>query len=262
MQSPRASAGKRIVTSKEGGPRIALVGDHDPAVVAHQGIERSLALAQPDFPGLAWDWIHTSTIGQDPGARLSEYDGVWVVPASPYASTAGALAAIRHARESPLPFLGTCGGFQHALLEFAHNALHLHQAEHAELAPATSFALVSPLSCSLVEKQGAIEPVPGTRLAEIYAGCSGTEGYHCSYGLNPAYETIFRNGPLRIAARDAAGEVRAMELENHPFYVITLFQPERAGLAGRLHPLVAAFLGVAATSLPKMGPQAASPRHH
>ena len=27
----------------------------------------------------------------------------------------GALLAIRHARENAVPFLGTCGGFQHAL---------------------------------------------------------------------------------------------------------------------------------------------------
>jgi CTP synthase (UTP-ammonia lyase) len=35
----------------------------------------------------------------------------------------GALLAIRHARESAIPFLGTCGGFQHAVLEYARNVL-------------------------------------------------------------------------------------------------------------------------------------------
>ena len=41
---------------------------------------------------------------------------------------------------------------------------------------------------------------------------------------------------------DAAGEVRAVELHDHPFFVATLFQPERVALQGRLPPLVAAFL--------------------
>ncbi len=33
-----------------------------------------------------------------------------------------------------------------------------------------------------------------------------------------------------------------MELQGHPFYVATLFQPERAALQGQTPPLVAAFV--------------------
>jgi len=39
--------------------------------------------------------------------------------------------------------------------------------------------------------------------------------------------------------------VRALELQGHPFFVATLFQPERAALTGRLPPLVAAFASAA-----------------
>jgi CTP synthase (UTP-ammonia lyase) len=35
----------------------------------------------------------------------------------------GALFAIRHAREQNRPFLGTCGGFQHGVIEYARNVL-------------------------------------------------------------------------------------------------------------------------------------------
>jgi CTP synthase (UTP-ammonia lyase) len=38
------------------------------------------------------------------------------------------------------------------------------------------------------------------------------------------------------------GEVRAVELDDHPFFVATLFQPERAALNSRLSPLVTAFV--------------------
>jgi CTP synthase (UTP-ammonia lyase) len=51
------------------------------------------------------------------------------------------------------------------------------------------------------------------------------------------------SGPLRVAARDLAGEVRAVELDGHPFFIATLFQPERSGLEGRRHPLIEAFVG-------------------
>ena len=49
-------------------------------------------------------------------------------------------------------------------------------------------------------------------------------------------------GPLRATAHDETGEVRAIELEGHPFFVATLFQPERAALASQVPPLVKAFL--------------------
>jgi CTP synthase (UTP-ammonia lyase) len=193
------------------------------------------------LPNLTWDWIHTSQLEEDRLDQLRAFGGIWVVPASPYANTDGALAAIRLARESPLPFLGTCGGFQHAILEYARNVLHLHSAAHAELEADAAMPIVAPLRCSLVEKSARVVPVAGTRFASLY-GEGEDEGYHCSFGLNPEYQNLFETGPFVIAAYDESGEVRAMEMVDHPFFVITLFQPERRGLKGRIHSVVNAFL--------------------
>jgi CTP synthase (UTP-ammonia lyase) len=179
-------------------------------------------------------------------AQLAGFAGVWCVPASPYASADGALAAIRFARESGRPFLGTCGGFQHALLEYARNVLGHARAEHAETAPDAAMPLISRLSCSLVEQHGTVTFAEGSRLRAVYGAEQAEEGYRCNYGLNPEYEPIFRDGALRVAARDAAGEVRAVELTGHPFFIATLFQPERAALRGAEHPLVTAFVAAAA----------------
>jgi CTP synthase (UTP-ammonia lyase) len=52
----------------------------------------------------------------------------------------------------------------------------------------------------------------------------------------------FNNSAMKIAARDTTGEVRAIELDNHPFFIATLFQPERAALKDQLPPLVKAFV--------------------
>ena len=46
--------------------------------------------------------------------------------------------------------------------------------------------------------------------------------------------------------RDADGVLRAIELDGHPFFVGTLFQPERAALDGATPPLVRALLVAAA----------------
>lgn len=232
--------------------RIALVGDLDPAVTAHRAIPLALERARRDARlSLAWDWVGTRTLDRaDVATALAGYDGVWCVPASPYASTAGALAAIGFARRGGRPFLGTCGGFQHALLEYARSEWGLERAAHAELDPTAEDPLVAPLACSLVEVTGTVRLVPGSRLASIYASEQpeqpAVEGYHCRFGLSPAHSHRLGSGPLRIAATDEAGEVRAVELDGHPFFVATLFQPERAALAGRAHPLVAAFARAAA----------------
>ncbi len=117
------------------GLRVALVGDFNPSVVAHQAIPKALELAGAQH-GVEVEpvWVHTSSIS-GAEARLAGFDGFWRVPASPYAHTMGALAAIRYARERGRPFLGTCGGFQHALIEYARNVCCMPEAEHAETDP-------------------------------------------------------------------------------------------------------------------------------
>jgi CTP synthase (UTP-ammonia lyase) len=223
--------------------KIALIGDYDPSVTAHRAIPLALELA-----GAEGDWIHTTAAGDV--ARLAGYAGVWCVPASPYASAAGALAAIRFARERRLPFLGTCGGFQHALIEYARNVRGMAEADHAETNPGASAPLIAPLSCSLVEARQDLTLAPGSLLARAYGLGRVQESYHCNYGLNPALAAPLWDGDLQPVAHDNAGEVRAVELRTHPFFVATLFQPERGALSGETPPLVRAFVNAGHAMLP------------
>jgi len=225
--------------------RLGLVGDHDPAVLAHQAIPRAVELA-----GLATDttvaasWIGTETVDRS-HPDLDDYDGLWCVPASPYRSAEGAIAAIRFARKRGIPFLGTCGGFQHAVLECAEALWEIDAPRHAELDPGADEPLIAPLSCSLVDVSGAVRFAPGSRLAAAYGALSAEEGYHCSYGLSEGARRYLDGGPLRATAWDADGDVRGVELDGHPFFVATLFQPERAALEGRLPAIVRAFVAAA-----------------
>lgn len=98
--------------------RIALIGDYDPQVTAHQAIPVALGMAA-EHSGLdvQLQWLATDHLHAD--TPFETFDGFWCVPASPYRNMDGALRAIRFAREHQRPFLGTCGGFQHAVLEYA-----------------------------------------------------------------------------------------------------------------------------------------------
>lgn len=220
---------------------VALIGDYDPQVTAHQAIPVALALVaeqldrQVQFEWLATDQIHADT-------PLNRFDGFWCVPASPYKSEQGALRAIRFAREQQRPFLGTCGGFQHAVLEFSRDVLGWMDAEHGETSPNAERAILSPLTCSLVEAIDSIHLLPGSLIAKAYETSEIQEGYRCRFGVNPQFEAELLKHQLQAVGRDSAGDLRAIELKDHRFFVATLFQPERAALKGQMPPLVRAFI--------------------
>lgn len=229
--------------------RIALVGDYHPKVTAHRAIPRALELAARTLGiEVETEWLPTESLPDAAPCRFDDFHGLWCVPASPYRSEAGALNAIRLSREGQRPFFGTCGGFQHAILEYARNVAGIRGAAHAENDPDASEQVIAPLACGLVEATGDVLIEPGTRLATAYGGTTAREIYHCRYGLNPRFANLFGSGRLQATARDANGEIRAVELADHPFFVATLFQPERAALTGQAHPLVNAFVAAASTA--------------
>jgi CTP synthase (UTP-ammonia lyase) len=220
---------------------IALVGNYDAGITAHQAIPEALRLAAvASGIGVDFEWVPTEQITT--AQRLSNFDGLWCVPGSPYRSMDGALRAIQFARTSGRPFLGTCGGLQHAVIEYARHVLGWADAEHAETAPAAARPVISLLECALVEATECLALLPDTHIRESYGRDEIVEGYRCRYGLNPALLDEFTSGNMKIAARSKSGEIRALELRGHPFFVLTLFQPERAALGGVLPPLVRSFV--------------------
>lgn len=220
---------------------LALIGDYNPDVVAHQAIPVALQQAATALDlNVHIQWLDTDTITST--AALHGFDGFWCVPASPYRDADGALRAIRFAREQGRPFLGTCGGFQHTVLEYARNVLGWADAEHGELAPDAERAVIAQLSCSLVEVSDTVRLAPYTRIAQAYDCVDIHEGYRCRYGINPTFADALLEGNLILTGHDSAGDLRAVELLDHPFFIATLFQPERAALKGITPPLVLALL--------------------
>ncbi|RSS84373.1 gamma-glutamyl-gamma-aminobutyrate hydrolase family protein [Streptomyces sp. WAC06614] len=218
--------------------KIALVGDRSPHVASHTRIPGLLdALAERD--GLVLDayWIPTPDAATVP---LDGFDAVWVLPGSPYASEAGAVAAVRTAREHGIPFLGTCGGFQHTLLEYARTVCGMTGAGHAENDPEAEDPLIAPLACSLVGHEGVVHARPGS-LAEAVLGAErSTERYHCQYGPVERHLPVLVEHGLVLSGHDEDGQVRIVELTEHPFFLATLFQPELYGDGTRPHPVLRA----------------------
>ena len=227
--------------------QIALIGDQNPDVKAHVAIPKALALAAAVVGSTVTPtWIGTSELTADADAWLNGFDGIWCVPGSPYASMDGAFNAIRFARENKVPFLGTCGGSQHALIEFARNVLGKTEADHAESNPQATLSLIAPLPCALREIEARIQLRPDSRARAIYDRSEISEPFNCGFGLNPEHEQLFRNTKLKITGTGDDGSARVVELDGHPFFIATLFQPERSAFKDVSHPLIVAFLKVAA----------------
>jgi len=233
------------VTTTNGLTRIALVGDYRPDVTAHVCAPRALHLAASDAGvTLASSWIETNTLAKHGVAEtLKDFDGVWCVPNSPYEHQGAVLDAIHYARTNDVPYLGTCGGFQHAVIEFARNELNLETANSVEDEPGTGCPVIVELACSLREVAGDIRLTPGSKLATIYDQIAIKETYNCGYGFNPAVEEQFSNSSMVICGRD--DEPKAVEISDHRFFVATAFQPERSALNDMPHPVVSAFVNSA-----------------
>jgi CTP synthase (UTP-ammonia lyase) len=86
--------------------------------------------------------------------------------------------------------------------------------------------------------------IPGSRLHALCHANSLDEEHFCNYGISEEYIARFEASGLRISARGVGGDVRAVELAGHPFYISTLFHPHRRSH----HPFIAAFVAAAATS--------------
>ena len=214
--------------------KIALIGDYNESVTAHRAIP--LAIELVGCIEVVFEWIH---IDLD---QLFSFSGFWCVPASPYANMENVLAVIKFARVNNVPFLGTCGGYQHAALEFARNELGYAEADNAEVYPETKMPLISALSCKLYNVKSTVQLIPDSLLQHIYSENEINEEYFCGYGINVDYLSIYEGSDLMFSGFDIDGDPRALEIRKNTFFIGTAFQPERSALACHTHPLVSAFV--------------------
>ena len=223
--------------------KVGLIGDYKESVTAHQAIPTALELAagQIDTP-VEFEWLHSNELQQ---SQLLDYAALWCVPASPYENTEHVLQAIKFARQENVPFLGTCGGYQHAALEYARHELGYIEAENAEINPQAAMPLISGLVCKLYDEEGSIQLTQKSQIAEIYGASKISEEYFCGYGVNRDYLTIFEGTDLFVSGFDDDGDPRSLEITTHKFFIGTAFQPERSALKGSAHPLICAFLDAA-----------------
>lgn len=223
--------------------KIALVGDYNPDVTAHRAIPAAIEIASNNVGCQASiKWMNSQDI---PNFDLKEFSGFWCVPASPYQQMDNVLGVIAFARRNNIPFLGTCGGYQHAALEFARNELGYVYADNGEVNPGASMPLISTLSCRLSNEDGKVCLNQNSKLFQIYGSEVVRETYNCGFGVNRNYLDIFDGSDMRFTGFDEDGDPRALELGCNNFFIGTAFQPERSAFLGKPHPIIKSFLQAA-----------------
>jgi CTP synthase (UTP-ammonia lyase) len=231
--------------------RVAVVGDRLSKFAAQDSIEVALGHSA-DRVGVQVEveWFATPKLEAHAAQQLRSADAIWCAPGSPYLSIDGALEGIRVARETGRPFLGTCAGFQHGVLEVARNLLGIADAQHAEYEPENAAAplFIDELLCSLVGQAMHVRLVD--EVARGYFGADEVlEQYYCRFGLNESHRDALAAEGLLVAGVDIAdGTTRIMRLEAHPFYFLTLFVPQTSSTPAAPHPLITAYLDAATRS--------------
>jgi CTP synthase (UTP-ammonia lyase) len=232
---------------------IGIVGDFERSKHSHWATEAALFQAAARLAlTVVPVWIPTTSVEQDVGG-LAECDGIWGAPGSPFRSMRGMLRGIEHARTSNVPYLGTCAGFQYALVEFTRNVLGIEDADSAENDPDGENIVITPVYCEVpgnsarLDGEGVVRPVPGSLFEKLCGNGELRGEFFCSFETNEAFVTRWEAAGLRAAARGLNGEMRALELPSNRFFMATLFQPQLSSSVRFPHPIVEGFLRACAS---------------
>lgn len=233
--------------------RIGIMGNFNRGFHSHWATDAALfhAASRLGFT-IEPRWVPTESLdGLEIEGRLEGFDGLWGATGSPYTSLTGMLRGIEFARRRDFPYLGTCGGFQYALIEFTRNVLGLPDADTAENNSGSGNIVITPVACALpgtlpgkpkMSGEDAVYPVAGT-LVDQLCGTRELRGeYFCNFETNAAFLPRWEAAGLRIAARGPRKEMRAFDLPEKRFFLATLFQPQLSSSAQQPHPIIEGYL--------------------
>jgi CTP synthase len=239
--------------------RIAVVGKYTELVDSYKSVQEALihgGIANDVGVDISWISSDLFTSPQRTADILDAFHGLLVPGGFGVRGIEGMLDAIRHARESGLPFLGICLGLQTAIIEFARNVCGLDDSHSSEFAPECANPVIS-----LMESQQHVTDMggtmrlgaypcrlrPGSLAAEVYGVPEVSERHRHRYEVSNSYRELFSEHGLRFSGLSPDGSlVEMIELPAHPWYIGCQFHPELRSRPTRPHPLFAGFIAAAA----------------
>ncbi len=230
--------------------RIAVVGKYTSNGDAYKSIAEALTHAGiPNDAEVEIQWIESDSLetGMAPEETLRDIDGLVVAPGFGARGIEGKIAAIRHSRETGLPFLGICLGLQMAVIEFARNVCGLGGANSEEMIENPPYPVIHLLpEQKAISDKGAtmrLGSYPcnlahGSLAARLYGTTRIEERHRHRYEVNNDFrEKLQEHGMVISGVSPDYRLVEMIEVENHPFFVGTQAHPEFKSRPNRPHPL-------------------------
>lgn len=223
---------------------VAIIGDFNGDSKSHVATNTALVHSAKHLGlSLSYDWVGTETIAGRFERIVSAYDAFLIAPGGPCRDRDAVLRVIQYARLNGHPVLGTCGGFQQMVIEYARNVLLMEDAEHAEYRPDATALVVTPLTCNLKGRPLEIILKAGEPWVwAIYGSSPILESYNCSYGIAPDYQSLFDQSGFVNVGTDDTGEARILQLRGHRFFIAALFLSQINSAPGNPNKLITAFL--------------------
>ena len=213
-------------------------------------------------------YIDSESIESDGCNVLKNMDAILVPGGFGKRGTEGKIAAIRHARENRIPYLGVCLGMQLAVVEFARHVAGLEGAHSTEFDTASLYPVIGLITewqdySGKIEKRTEDSDLGGTmRLGgqlchladgslarEIYGKAEIIERHRHRYEVNNELLPLLEKKGLRVAGRSGDLDLCEMvELPDHPWFVGCQFHPEFTSNPRTGHPLFSAYLKAAITA--------------
>jgi len=253
----------------EHGVNIAMVGKYVDLTESYKSLSEALIHAGIHTRSkVNIHYVDSEVLERDGIGMLDGMDAILVPGGFGKRGVEGKIAAIRHARESGMPYLGICLGMQLAVIEYARHKAGLAQANSTEFDPDTPHPVVA-LITEWQNRDGSIERrnassdlggtmrlgaqpcevVPGTLAHRIYGAARVAERHRHRYEVNNHYLPRLQAAGLTVSAwakSETAGDLCEMvELPQHPWFFGCQFHPEFTSNPRRGHPLFVGFVRAA-----------------
>ncbi len=184
--------------------------------------------------------------------ELRAADGLLVPGGFDRRGVEGKVEAIRHARETGLPFFGICLGLQCATIEYARHVAGLAGANSTEFDKESPHPVVCMLEEQVnvtnlggTQRRGAYpcHLKPGTKARAAYGADVVSERHRHRYEVNNAYRERLEAAGFVFSGTSPSGDlVEAIELPNHPWFVAVQSHPEFLSKPTKAHPLFRDFI--------------------
>ncbi len=242
---------------------IAFVGKYVDLTESYKSLSEALIHAGIHTRSkIAIHYIDSEAIEREGTAALAGMDAILVPGGFGKRGVEGKIAAIRHARENKVPYLGICLGMQLAVIEFARDVAGLAGAHSTEFDAETPHPVIALITEWLdregrVETRGADADLGGTmRLGgqtcalvadslarKVYGTDRIVERHRHRYEVNNVYLDKLQQAGLKVSGRSEDGRLCEMvEIPDHPWFIGCQFHPEFTSTPRAGHPLFTAFV--------------------